>query len=281
MAARVYYRLFFWYTLATAVFRCPSNPEELDGLSPRACEPYLTVRTHVEPFVIPYYETYAGPYVDAVRPYAHNFNKNIYSPSKSFVTRTYRDYGAPRLEQGSRFLQMRWEMIVTPWLHSARDSVIRGYGVTVRPYIRRINAVVVPRYQAVTRFITGLHRAYVSPLYLRVELGAGKVYNAVDIMFSRYISPWIQRIWSVLATFANDTIRPRVSGVYAENIEPQLVRIGQKLASYREEKVVHRMTDEAEEYVPKLSFFSFLSFFWHALIVLGSTANFVNLELPI
>lgn len=253
-------RLLFWYTIATAVFRCPANPAELDGLSPRVCQPYLAARSYIDPFVSPYYEAYADPYVQTVRPYAQNFNKNIYVPTKSFASRTYRNYGAPRFEQGSRFLQARWEMTVTPRLHSARDSLIRAYDVAVRPYIRKTKAIVVPRYQAVTSFVTRLHQNHVSPYYSKLERGVVRAYGATYNVFARHVSPWSQKLWSILATLVNDTLRPRVSGLYAENIEPQLVRIGQKLASYREEKEVHRVTDEVEEYVLSV-FLEFIIFF--------------------
>src|SRR3954468_13679051 len=71
-------RLLLWYAIITAIFRCPSSTSHLTDESPKICKPYLIARSHVSPYIEPYYHTYVGPYVDKAQPYIDQFNQQIY-----------------------------------------------------------------------------------------------------------------------------------------------------------------------------------------------------------
>ncbi|KAL1957229.1 hypothetical protein VTO42DRAFT_6263 [Malbranchea cinnamomea] len=236
-------RLFIWYTLLTAVFRCPSDPEQLDGFSPRVCGPYLAARSHVDPYIAPYYQAYAAPYIEAVQPYVHNFHRNIYVPSKTFTVRTYRIYGAPRLDQGLEFLQERWSRIVTPILHSARGFVIRSYKSSLQPHLTKTKALVVPRYQAAANSVALVRDTYFSPYYSQLEPVVSKALDIFSEFFANEAFPLAQKLWFMAVDFFNGTLRSRVARLYLENVEPQLIRIGKKL---REGKQTQWPVDEIE-----------------------------------
>lgn len=223
------HRLFIWYTILTALFRCPSNSAELDGFSPQVCGPYLNARSHVEPYVTPYYEAYAAPYIEAVQPYADNFHKNIYTPTKSFSLGTYRTYGAPQLEQILNFFGERWTETVTPRLHATRDSLVRSYSSSVRPHITKSRDFVVPRYQATKSSLAHVRENYFSPYYSQLEPGISRAYYVLHDVISNQVLPRGQKLWIVSVDFVNGTLRPRIARLYLENVEPQLVKIGNKL----------------------------------------------------
>jgi hypothetical protein len=200
--------------------------------------------------VLPYYETYAAPYVNAVQPYAHNFHRNIYVPTKDFTVRTYRDYAAPRQEQTLQLVQTQWNTAVTPRLHAARDSVVWAYGSYLKPYHTKVKGAVLPVYHQVASYVDYLRKTVVSPLYTRVEPVIQTAYSCLHDFAANHMIPATRKGFSVVVGFANGTLRPRIAGLYFENVEPQLIKIGKKLASYREGKENGpRTTDEIQRYV--------------------------------
>lgn len=213
------------------------------------CQPYLVARSHLDPYVAPYYEKYAAPYVDAARPYAHNFHNNIYVPTKQFTARTYRDYAAPRQEQALQFIQSKWSVAVTPRLHAARDAVAETYGVYLRPYTHKIKVVFIPVYRQVAGYASYAQRMVISPLYSVVEPFVRQAYVFLHELTVNHLLPASRKASSVALTFVTGTVQPRITGLYSENVEPQLVKIGNKLASYREGKENGvRVTEEPQRY---------------------------------
>ena len=48
--------------------------------------------------------------------------------------------------------------------------------------------------------------------------------------------PYTQWAWTSTAAFVNRTLWPRLTILYGENVEPQLVRISERLGRYRDGK---------------------------------------------
>ena len=48
--------------------------------------------------------------------------------------------------------------------------------------------------------------------------------------------PYAKRAWSSAVVFIDRTIWPQLRILYGENVEPQLVRIGERLGRYRDGK---------------------------------------------
>ena len=193
----------------------------------------------------PYYETYAAPYIEAAQPYAHNFHKNIYSPTKSFTVRQYRTYGAPRVEQGLDFLGERWTETVAPRLHATRNSLARSYSSSVKPHITKTRDIVVPRYQATAESLAHVRDNYFSPYYSQLEPGVSRTYAVIHDLISNKVLPHGQNLWLVSLDFVNGTLRPWVARLYVENVEPQLIKIGNKL---REGKRTPLTGEKVERY---------------------------------
>ena len=102
-------RLLIWYTIVTAVFRCPSSATDLTQSSPALCKPYLHARAQVDPYLKPYYDTYAGPYVDAATPYIDAFQARVYTPTSEIVSRSYTAYAAPTVHRALQYSEKQWD----------------------------------------------------------------------------------------------------------------------------------------------------------------------------
>ncbi|KAF7158639.1 hypothetical protein CNMCM5623_003699 [Aspergillus felis] len=228
------------------VVRCPSHLSELNESSPRVCKPYLVVRSHIEPYVLPYYDRYGAPYVEVARPYVQVVNERVYTPAATVARRGYDQYGAPALDRARAYGQQQWEAQVIPRLQNVKESATGLYNSEVAPYVQRAKDVIFPYYNKVNGAIITVWDGYVFPVFARSRPFIGKTYASGQNVLATTMLPYAQSTWSSVIYFANSALWPKLTGLYSENVEPQLVKIGQRLASYREGRRLRKVMDEAD-----------------------------------
>ncbi|KAJ5933608.1 hypothetical protein N7454_005937 [Penicillium verhagenii] len=239
-------RLGIWYALLTPFLRCPSNLTDLNDTSPPVCKPYLIARSHVEPYVTPYYDTYAAPYVDQARPYVEILNKRVYTPASKLAHAGYEKYGAPAWEQTQAYGAAQWKAQVTPRIEEAQDKIHQLYMSEVDPYVQRGCLVVSPYYQKANTAVLAVYWDHLVPLYTRSQPFIGKTYATSQEILVTHVMPGVRYTWSSAVYFANSSLWPHITGLYSEQVEPQLVKIGQRLASYREGKRLRAVVEEMD-----------------------------------
>ncbi|KAJ5986341.1 hypothetical protein N7451_010706 [Penicillium sp. IBT 35674x] len=239
-------RLGIWYALLTPFLRCPSNISDLNDTSPRVCKPYLIVRSHVEPYVTPYYDTYAAPYVDQARPYVEIFNKQVYVPTSKLAHAGYEKYGAPAWERAQTYGATQWKAQVTPRVEAAQDKVHQLYLAEVDPYVQQGFMVVSPYYDKVNSAVLTTYWDHLVPFYTKSQPFIGKAYATSQDVLVTHVMPGARYTWSSVVYFANSSLWPHLTGLYSEQVEPQLVKIGQRLASYREGKRLRAVVEEMD-----------------------------------
>jgi hypothetical protein len=116
----------------------------------------------------------------------------------------------------------------------------------IGPRIRHANSAITPYYTATEEYLLHIHKAYVLPYYARSKPIAGKAYSRVHGVVVDILLPYSHKSWSTVVAFVNGTLWPRITGLYSENVEPQLVKIGEKLASYREGRKLIAVTEDIE-----------------------------------
>ncbi|OJJ50539.1 hypothetical protein ASPZODRAFT_11404 [Penicilliopsis zonata CBS 506.65] len=229
-------RLVIWYTLLMPFLRCPSRVADLDSSSPTVCKPYLIARSHVEPYVTPYYEKYGAPYVDVARPYVQVVNERVYTPMANVMSQGYDSYGAPALEQAGLYGQKQWEAQVVPQIRAVQEGLNDIYTARIDPHVQYVRGTVLPYYERTKSTLSNTYWTYIEPYYARSSPFIGKTYASGQEMLVTNVIPFTQRTWSSAVYLVNTELWPRITGLYSENVEPQLVKIGQRLASYREGK---------------------------------------------
>ncbi|KAJ5942955.1 hypothetical protein N7516_003123 [Penicillium verrucosum] len=246
-------RLCIWYALVTSFLRCPSRLADLTETSPRVCKPYLIARSHVEPYMTPYYDIYAAPYVDQARPYVDQarpyvemFNQRVYTPASKVAKSGYEKYGAPALKQAQAYGIEQWQNQVTPRLQTAQNKAHQLYFAEIDPYVQQSVAVVSPHYQWANTVALNVYQGYLVPLYARSRPFIGKAYSTSQDILITHVLPGAQYTWSSAVYFANSSLWPHVTGLYSEQVEPQLVKIGQRLASYREGKRLRAAVEDVD-----------------------------------
>ncbi|KUM59987.1 hypothetical protein ACN42_g7147 [Penicillium freii] len=246
-------RLCIWYALVTPFLRCPSRLADLTETSPRVCKPYLMARSHVEPYVTPYYDIYAAPYVDQARPYfdqarpyVEMLNQRVYTPASKVAKSGYEKYGAPALKQAQAYGIEQWQNQVTPRLQTAQNKVHQLYFAEIDPYVQQSIAVVSPYYQWTNTVVLNVYQGHLVPFYVRSRPFIGKAYSTGQGILTTHVLPGAQYTWSSAVYFANSSLWPHVTGLYSEQVEPQLVKIGQRLASYREGKRLRAVIEDVD-----------------------------------
>lgn len=184
--------------------------------------------------------------MDLVRPYANSLHEQVYSPVAKVAKSGYDTYGAPTIARAQAHGKKRWETEAVPRLRSAQASVSEIYEANVGPHVKRAAAVIKPHYDDVSGRVRQLYSVYVLPSYNRTRPFIGKTYSSGQVILVDNVLPFTHRVWSSIVYFINTTLWPSVTGLYSENVEPQLVKIGERLASYREGKKLRTVVDEVE-----------------------------------
>lgn len=237
-------RLLVWYTLITAFFRCPSSFDNLNEASPKVCKPYLSVRSHVSPYVEPYYHSYAAPHVEKARPYVEKFNRDFYIPSLAYGKQSYDAYGAPQVQQARAYGQEKWANIVKPQIDTAQAKVKKQYDSTLAPQVNKASAAAAPYYAFSRNSISEMYNTHVLP-----ALEAARPYAERTYAFGHELTvetglPYAQSAWSSTVVFFDHIIWPKLRILYGDNVEPQLVRIGERLGRYRDGKKLKAAMEE-------------------------------------
>lgn len=237
-------RLLVWYTLITALFRCPSSSDNLNEASPAVCKPYLSVRSHIAPYVEPYYDAYAASHVEKARPYVDRFNQEIYIPSMAYGKQSYKAYGAPRVQQAREYGQAKWEETVRPQIDAVQAQVKKQYDSSLAPQVNKASLAIAPYYSFSRNRISKTYNARILPAMEVSRPYAERVYVFGHKLTVETGLPYAQYAWSSTVVFFDRIIWPKLRILYGDNVEPQLVRIGERLGRYRDGKSLKAVMEE-------------------------------------
>lgn len=194
------------------------------------------------PHIAPYYNTYAAPYIDAARPYYDVLDKRLITPTTAYGKK----YGAPRLAQAQAFSQAQWEKSIQPQVSKFSGMAQQQYSQNLAPHVDKVMNAARP-YYAITRD-SALQTYFESilPTYSAIQPYAQEGYGVVNKFAIDTGIPYAQWAWTTGVIFLDRTVWPKIRVLYGENVEPQLVRIGERLGRYRDGKKLQAAVDEIE-----------------------------------
>ncbi|KAL9068412.1 MAG: hypothetical protein Q9157_006511 [Trypethelium eluteriae] len=239
-------RLFLWYTAVTTLFFCPSTVEELKPDSARICRPYLNLKSQATPYVQPYYDTYLGPYVQRAQPYYESFHKQIYTPTAEFAKHSYSTYGSPRLAQAQVYSQEQWEKTVRPQLDTTRQRAFQQYEATLKPHVDKAWSAASPYYSNAKDSAEEIYETTLLPAYSWGKPYAETAYKYGNRFAVEVGIPYTQKAGQTLYAFLSRTVWPRLRILYGENVEPQLMRITERLGRYKDSKKLEAEFEEVD-----------------------------------
>lgn len=226
------FRLLTWYSILTILFRCPASLSACDQTSPKICKPYFLAKDALAPHVNPYYEAYAAPYIDLTRPYYETLDRKVLSPGRAYAVK----YGGPRVAQAQALGYAQWQKNVHPQILKYQATAKARYHETISPYVNRATTAATPYYEiAQTNALQTYHEVLV-PAYAFVQPYAIQGYDAAYDLTKNTVVPSTVWAWKQTYAFLDSAVWPHVRDLYALKVEPQLVRIGQRLGRYNEKK---------------------------------------------
>lgn len=216
---------------------------QLNDSSPRVCTPYLQARAYATPYLDPYYQAYLAPHVEKVKPYADRFERQVYTPAASFTKKQYATYGAHRVEQAQKQAAANWDKTVRPHLLTAQNAAQAQYDAYLGPHVQKASEAASPYYNQVKASSESAYHKSVLPAY---EASLPYLHKArvqgrhviVDVVF-----PHVRSAKDVAWTFLIRNVWPQLRVLYGDNVEPQLVRISERLGRYRDQKKVESVAD--------------------------------------
>lgn len=92
---------------------------------------------------------------------------------------------------------------------------------------------------------------FLLPAYTTVQPYALQGYDVASDFAVNTAIPYSQWAVTTTGTFLERTVFPKLRILYGENVEPQLIKISERLGSYREGKKLKSIIDDIETYVPR------------------------------
>ncbi|KAI6785357.1 uncharacterized protein J7T54_006999 [Emericellopsis cladophorae] len=235
-------RLLIWYTIATVLFRCPSTHEACDESSPAVCDYYFRAKTAIAPHVQPHYEQYAAPYVEVAQPYYDAVNGKLLSPVRSYAVQ----YGGPWATKARDQSYAQWEKYGQPQLARTNAVVQENYDKTLAPHVRSFNQQLGPYLEIARTNVWQAYYEYIVPSYRFAQPYAVQAYDTTSDFTKTTALPAAWWTWNKSRAFLDSAVWPHIRLIYLQNVEPQLIRIGERLGRYKT-KVKAKSTPKLQE----------------------------------
>jgi hypothetical protein len=219
---------------------------QLNESSPRVCTPYLQARSYATPYLDPYYQAYLAPHVEKVKPYADRFERQVYTPAAGFTKKQYATYGAHRVEQAKKQAGAGWDKTVRPHLLTAQTAVQGQYDTYLGHHVQKASDVAGPYYDQSKATLNSVYHKSLLPAYeaslpyLRKARVQGR-HVVVDVVF-----PHVRSAKDITWSFLLRSVWPQLRVLYGDNVEPQLVRISERLGRYRDQQKVESVISSVD-----------------------------------
>ncbi|CAO2652101.1 Nn.00g003840.m01.CDS01 [Neocucurbitaria sp. VM-36] len=236
-------RLTTWYLIITLLFRCPSSLTHINDSSPRVCKPYLQARSYAAPHLDPYYQTYVAPHVEKVKPYTDGFERHVYTPAAAFTKDKYATYGAHRVEHATKYAEAQYNKAIRPQLQNAQDVVKGQYNLYLGPHVKTASDAAAPYYDQAKASLEEIYHLSILPAYEASLPYLQKAHTHGHHLLVDTVFPHVRSARDAVWAFVVRTIWPQLRVLYGDNVEPQLVRISERLGRYRDQQKVESVVD--------------------------------------
>lgn len=200
----------------------------------------------MEPFVGPYYDTYASPYVEKAKPYVDTANTRLIRPATVLAVDKYQAYAAPQLARVQGYAQSQWEKRGLPQLQKAQETVQQVYDENLAASVQKASEAAAPLYESARDNALHAHEKHIIPAIAYSQPHLQKGYYAAQKLILETGIPFVHHAWTNLVIFFDGTLWPFVKKIYNDNVQPQLVMIGERIAKYQEGRKLKSAIDNLD-----------------------------------
>jgi hypothetical protein len=180
-----------------------------------------------------------APQVNKVEPY--------WTPVASFTKEKYATYGAHRVEQAQHIAEGQWDKTVRPRLQILQNQAKGQYKTHLEPHVRKVTDAAAPHYEQVKDSLSEIYHLTLLPTYEAVLPYAHQGYDHGHYAVTRIIFPHVRTAKNIAWSFLSRTVWPQLRILYGDNVEPQLVRIRERLGRHRDQQKVESAVDAVEK----------------------------------
>lgn len=181
------------------------------------------------------------------RPYVENIQRRVYTPAVTLVNQNYQQYAAPKVEQARLYGQYQWEELIKPQIEAGRVVARKQYDSALAPKVRSLSTSIEPYYAGVQEYMLQAYNSWLLPTYDVSRHYAQQVYDSSYRIAMEIGFPYARWVWTTTNVFFDRTIWPRVRILYGENVEPQLVRISERLGRYRDGRKLKAVVEDIDK----------------------------------
>lgn len=225
------YRITFWYFIFTG-FYCTSSLDSTTEDSPRTCKVYFQITDVAIPIIQPYFDTYARPHLDPVIPYYVDAHKLVITPALTFG----RKHGIPLVEKAILLGKFLWVKYAQPRAEKSYEISYLYYRQKFGPHVDNAYKAITNYYDSIKTNIFPKYSSIILSLYDTIQPQIGKGYILAHDIITNNIYPCTKWIVTNCEFFFVRTVQPKLKSLYGESVEPQLLKISERLGNYRNAK---------------------------------------------
>jgi len=184
--------------------------------------------------------------VQKVQPYVDRIDKQVYTPVSTLVKDKYATYGAHRVEKTQRYVEAEWEKTVRPQLRKAQKQAMDQYDVYLAPHVQQASEAIAPYVEQTKASLVEIYHLSLVPAYEAVLPYSHQAYIHGNYIVAHVIFPYVHSAKDAAWTLITRTIWPQVRVLYGDNVEPQLVRIQERLGRYKDQQKMEAAVDALE-----------------------------------
>lgn len=140
---------------------------------------------------------------------------------------------------------MQWEKSIQPQVHKYKSLAKSQYDQNLAPHVNTASSAVAPYYDIARTNALQTYHELVLPSYELLQPYAHKGFVAASSFTTDTAIPTAVLVWNKTYSALEGMVWPHIRAVYVENVEPQLVKIGQRLGRYNDKKNMTKPVTEA------------------------------------
>lgn len=181
-----------------------------------------------------------------MQPYIDSLESHVYTPVSTFAKAQYDRHASYRVAQTQKYLEAEWDKTVRPQLQNAQDWTAQQYNVFLAPHVTQASDLVRPHLHQTWDSCNEIYHLSILPTYEAGLPYAQKGYTHGHYIVTRIIFPRVHAAKNIGWAFITRSVWPQLRVLYGDNVEPQLVRIRERLGRHRDQQKIESIIDALE-----------------------------------